>query len=530
MDLKTYNIISDVQKELTYQDDQIKEIFKLFVLASGIKKLAFLNYNPKYQQFNYEYTLDANDIIEDDVELLNAHYTIELKNEDIIFGKFVFNEPISESQLTKNLLLKLNQTFKKRYTILNKLHLQESLIHIHIITDEATKKFAQKMKTNLDVLLDAEITISPSISKIKDDLSVKSAKTTIIYTVKNEDLIVQDEPSLSLFNEFVMVIGPNNHALSLICGKLNIQKYISIEEYSPEKVKEILISTKNQIQNKHKYDKKVISISGISGGVGTTTIAMNLADMIAQKKPDKNMLYIDLSTTKAISNLFLGQNPLPEKSIIDCVNIDDFSIEKLLNHGLVKISENFYSINGIQKHIDRDLIEQDIFIEKFLDFILKATEYFNYIIIDTGEADATSLKSTIYDIVDEIWMVTQMNLPHISKLKTFYSLIKRAGLKDKLFFLVNRFDSRNALSVNDVESILNTTEEDMLNFNLRIPNDYENLGRCWNYCELATRTAKDSVFVNMLEEILVKKNFFSESTETPVKKKSLFSFFSKGKA
>ncbi len=57
-----------------------------------------------------------------------------------------------------------------------------------------------------------------------------------------------------------------------------------------------------------------------------------------------------------------------------------FNIEKNLDLGLVKIRENFYSINGIQKHIDKDLIEKDTFIEKLLDYLLKASEHFNYII------------------------------------------------------------------------------------------------------------------------------------------------------
>lgn len=528
MELNEYKLISDVKRELLCQEENILEIFKLFTLVSKLSKIAFLKYDQKYKHFNYKYTLNSSKILENDTSLINAKYSKILQINDVIYGKIVFDEEIEDSILITQFLDKVTLALKKGFDIENRILSEDIPIDIFIISDNETKNFSLKLKENLELILNAEIKISSSIYDIKEKLQVKNSKSHIIYCVKNENLIKEDEEYLKYFNEFVMVIGPNNHAISLICGKLNIQKYLSIDEYSAQKVKNILIEYKNTILNKDKHNHKIISISGIAGGVGTTTIAMNISDMIASNNSEHNTLFIDLSTTKAVSNIFLTQNPLPEKTIIDLVNIDEFSISKYLDNGLVKISENFYSVNGIQKHIDKDLLEQEIFIEKFLNFLLKSTEFFNYIIIDTGEADASTLKSTIYDVVDDIWLITQMNLPHISKLKTFYSLIKRAGLKEKLLFMVNRFDSQNALSVSDVESILNTSKDDNLNFELKIPNDYDNLGKCWNYCELATKSAKNSIFVKKIEEILIKENLINKN-ENQKSQKSIFSFFKKDK-
>jgi len=292
-----------------------------------------------------------------------------------------------------------------------------------------------------------------------------------------------------------------------------------------KKLKNIILKTKNKIQNKYLNNNKIIAISGIAGGVGTTTVAMNTANLLAQNTPNKNILYIDLSDTKAISNLFLGQNPLPKKTIIDLITSNAFDIDANLDNGLVKVRENFYAVNGIQKHIDSDFLEQDIFIEKFLEYISKVNEIFNYIIIDTGEADATSLKTTVNDIANEIWVLTEMSLPHISKLKTFFSLMKRAGLKNKISFILNRYDAANAISHTDVTSILNTTEGEHINFNLKIPNDYMVLGRCWNYCELASNTDKNSAFVQTLEKILEDKKLIFEDRREEKQRKSIFSLF-----
>lgn len=529
MELKEFNYLTDIKKELLYQEENLKELLKLFISINDIEKLAFLKFDTKYKQFVYKFTLNKETQIDEDISLLNSKNSKTIQNSEYIYAKLVFNKEIESNEVNSKILLKIEEAIKKSLVIENRIQSEDIPLEIFIISDEFTKEFANNLKKNLNITLNADIKIVNSINDIKNSLQIKNNKSHLIYTIKNEDLLNNDWKTLSYINDFVMVIGPNNHAISLVCGKLNIQKYLSIEEYTPELVKNILFKYKNKILNTNKDSHKVISIAGIAGGVGTTTIAMNSANLIAQKNPELNVLYIDLSTTKAVSNIFLTQNPLPEKTIIDLVNLEEDSITKFLDNGLEKITENFYMVNGIQKHIDKDLLEQSIFIEKFLNFLLKSNDSFNYIIIDTGAADASSLKSTVYDVVDEIWVVSQMNLPHISKLKTFYSLIKRAGLKDKLLFMINRFDSKNALSVNDVEAILNTSKEERLNFDLKIPNDYENLGRCWNYCELVTKSFPESIFVKKLEEILQTLGLVKDNKVLNETKKSLFSFFKKDK-
>ncbi|WP_320035943.1 AAA family ATPase [Halarcobacter sp.] len=527
MDYKTYQEYSNIQGALDIRKENVIEILQLFVLISNIQKLTFLKYDFKYNNFIYGFTVNGYEVIEDDINFINNKYSIVLKDGDIIFGKITFNRKIWYRQVLKELLKKSRIALRKIFEIEKDLLSQNTPLNIFIVTDKNTTKFANKLQTNLDILLNAEINVIYDITKISDVLHMKNSKNIIIYTIQNGELINDDSELLRKFNEFIIVIGPNNHNLSLSCGKLNIENYVSIDEFSPENIKNIILDTKYKLLNKNKYDNKIIAVSGVSGGIGATTISMNTADIIARNNPSKNVLYIDLSTTKAISNLFLSQNPIPNHSIIDLVNMNDFNIKKNLELGLVKIRENFYSINGIQKHIDRDILEKEIFIEKMLDYILKASEHFNYIIIDTGISDASSLKSSIYDLVNEIWILTEMTLPHVSKLKTFYSLMKRAGLKDKVNFIVNRVNSLNEISSSDFDSIMNTSsKEEKLSY-IKIPNDYQTLGKCWNYCELASQISQESPFVKTLEDILKTKEFISKTSSKTKDKKNIFSFLNK---
>lgn len=528
MNYKNYQEYSNVQGALDIRKENVIEILQLFVLISNIQKLTFMKYDFKYNNFIYGFTIDGYSVIEDDINFINNKYSIVLKDGDIIFGKITFNRRIWYRQVLKELLKKSKIALRRIFEIEKDLLSQNTPLNVYIITDKNTIKFANKLQTNLDILLNADINVIHDITKITENLNLKNSKNIIIYTVQNSELIKDDEDLLKSFNEFIIVIGPNDHNLSLTCGKLNIENYVSIDEFSPENIKNIILETKHRLINKNKNDNRIIAVSGVSGGIGATTISMNTADIIARNNPNKNVLYVDLSTTKAISNLFLNQNPVPNVTIVDLVNMSDFNIQKNLEVGLVKVRENFYSINGIQKHIDKDLIEKDNFIEKLLDYLLKASENFNYIIIDTGKADASSMKSTIYDLVNEIWVLTEMTLPHVSKLKTFYSLMKRAGLKDKVSFIVNRVNSLNEISSSDFDSIMNTSSKDEKLMYLKIPNDYETLGKCWNYCELASQVSKDSIFVKTIEEILLGKDYISDKLEKPKSRKNIFSFLSKG--
>ncbi len=527
MTLDTYQLKISEQKELEMQNENLVEVLKFYVLFSDITKLSFFEYNYELNNFIYDFSVDSdNKIIEeiDNNAIYDSEYSVIIEEDNTTYGMITFNENPGNSKITTELFKKIKNVLKKQFEIRKRSLEQESTLDIFILTDAKSNHFANQLSDNLNIQLNVNIIIETSVALISDRLKDKIKKSILIYTVDDISLLQLDEGILQLLNEVLIVIGPNDYDLSLFCGHLNVHKYLSKDNFTPEQLKKLIIESKTKLQNKYINKNKIITISGISGGIGTTTTAMNMANLLAKRKPEENILYIDLSKTKSISNLFLDKDPLPKKNIIDLVNSNEFDIERNLENGLVKVRENFFAINGIQKHIDGEFLEQAAFIDKLLEYISIVSVNFNFIIIDTGEADATPLDSTIYDISNELWILTEMSLPHISKLKTFFSLMKRAGLKDKLSFIVNRYDSANAISVADVTSILNTANEDHLNFNLKLPNDYAVLGHCWNYCELATNTDPNSIYVKSLENILIEKRLYNKDIKEKKKTVSWIPF------
>lgn len=528
MQIKEYSENLNVRKEIKYLNASIDEYFDLFLKATGLTFIEFYKYDYTYKNFTHEKTIGKR-INHNETEIsINDTFDIVLKTDGIVFGKLVVTRRLVFSDVLKSILKMIKEKFTLRHQKIKSITIDEPNLSIFIIDTDSSNGFAKRLQTDINLFFNANITITDNVYKVHDKLQDKETKNLLLYVSKDYTTIQKDEAILKSYNDYIIVFGPNDHNLSLLCGQLKIQHYIPIETYHQNDIKNLILSTKDILLNKFHAINNIISVSGISGGIGCTTIAMNMANILAKKIPQNNVLYIDLSNTKAISNLFLDRNPLPEKTILDLVNSDEFDINKNLDIGLVKVRENFYAINGIQKHIDKEYIEKDLFIEKFLNYLTKANEYFNVIIIDTGVFEASTLKTTIYDISNEIELITELNLPSVSKLKTLYSLMKRAGLKDKISFILNRYDSKNSLDNADALAILNITNEEENIFKYKISNDYMNLGKCWNNCELISNTGEETSLVHELINILEDKKILFGDKNKNKKKNGLFSFFNKG--
>ncbi|WP_419774502.1 hypothetical protein [Halarcobacter sp.] len=529
MDLNEYQKKMEASELKKTLNNQILELLELFVDLSDLEHLSFYKFDYEYNVFDYEYSLNKDGDKIDKPEHSGKTYRIKIKKDKLIYGYILIDRRVKSKKILKRLLDKIRKHFHEKKQLEKTLLDNDTSFNIFLVYDEELKAFSDNLKSGLKALFNTEVVSTKDITLYSSQLKGKDTKHIIIYLVEDQNKIVQDEQIIKGLNELIIVIGPNDHSISMYCGKLGIENYISINEFKAENIKSIILDTRKELLTKNKYGNKIIGITGITGGIGSTTISMNACDLLSTNLPEKNILYIDLSNTKAISNLFLEGNPLPEKTIVDLINSSEFNIESNLENGLIKRKENFYCITGIQKHIDKEYIERDVFIEKLLEYISSSSDYFNFIVIDLGEADASNLKSTLYDVVNELWVITEMSLPHTSKLKTFYSLLKRAGLKDKTSFVINRFDSKNAISISDATSILNMNDDEKKLFNeMKIPNDYEDLGSCWNYCKLASEHAKNSIFVKKLDSILENKGFYKKEKKSETKS-SLFSFFKKSK-
>jgi len=196
----------------------------------------------------------------------------------------------------------------------------------------------------------------------------------------------------------------------------------------------------------HRKKGKTISIFGSKGGVGTTTIAVNLAVSLAQNKDRNAVALLDMNTLFGEIPLFLEMSPKFHWGEITK------NIERLDNTFLSNILTNHRS--GIQvlpspAYLNGHVRPTPEIMTQLLGLM---RQMFDYIIVDTGQStDNTSLK--ILEISDTLLLVTILSLPCLSNtnklLKSFTDLgyVRHENIK----VILNRNLKRGEISVSDAE-------------------------------------------------------------------------------
>ena len=320
-------------------------------------------------------------------------------------------------------------------------------------------------------------------------------------------------------NIYIIIVGKNDTAFSHLAGKIGVDTYLSEEQATPAVIKNIII--KSQTIIKTRRGKSNISVfTGISGGVGTTTIVMNLAKSISEDYPEKNVLFLDFAFTKAISNLFFDV-PKPKKTIIDISRVQNLELQELFDNGLERLSNNLYFVPGIQKHTDKDELEKPENIQRFLNFIMYIKEKFDYILIDIGVFEDVDLEVDIQEIADNIFVITEFSIPSMSILKTYIDIIDKSGWYSKTHIIANRADSYGSITQEEAKRILSKGLKYSFEVHYSLPNDAIHLRECWNEAQLVYDVYPEAPFSQGIQELA--QNFFIKDAalyENAVKKEA----------
>ncbi len=176
---------------------------------------------------------------------------------------------------------------------------------------------------------------------------------------------------------------------------------------------------------------KIIAVAGSSGGVGTTSIAVNLACCMAQL-PNESIALIDLDLSLGDADVFL--DTIPEYTLLDVAqNVARLDLS-LLRKSLTKHDSGIYLL-------PRPVQLQDIQTISDSDFgrvlkLLKAS--FTHLILDLSKS-YTALDITTLEAADEVLLLTQLDLPCLRNVvRLLTSLEAIDGLSSKIKIVVNR--------------------------------------------------------------------------------------------
>ncbi len=176
---------------------------------------------------------------------------------------------------------------------------------------------------------------------------------------------------------------------------------------------------------------EVIAVAGATGGVGTTSTAVNLGCVFAEN-PHNSVALVDLDLALGDADVFLDS--IPDYTLADVVhNVSRLDIQ-LLKRSLTKHSSGLYLLPRPVELRDTLSITEDS-IRKVLG-LLKAS--FTHLIIDLSKA-YTATDMAAIDNASRVLLVTQLDLPCLRNVvRLIMSFEEVEGLSDKVEIVVNR--------------------------------------------------------------------------------------------
>jgi pilus assembly protein CpaE len=191
----------------------------------------------------------------------------------------------------------------------------------------------------------------------------------------------------------------------------------------------------------------IISIFGSKGGVGTTTVAVNLAVSLAQGQSKNQVALLDMNTLFGEIPLFLEIAPKFHWGEITK------NIERLDNQFLMNTLTRHKS--GIQvlpspAYLNGHVRPTPETMSRLLSLM---KQMFDYIIIDAGQStDDTSIK--VLEVSDTLMLVTILSLPCLANTNKLLRSLTELGYvpKDKINVVLNRYVKRSEISLSDAEA------------------------------------------------------------------------------
>jgi pilus assembly protein CpaE len=235
---------------------------------------------------------------------------------------------------------------------------------------------------------------------------------------------------------------------------------------------------------------KLISVMGSKGGVGTTTISVNLAVTLAGREKNQSVAILDMNTIFGEIPLFLEISPKYHWGEItkNIERLDDtFLMNVLSEHSCgVHVLPSPGYLNGHQAPTP-DIIERLLGLMKRI---------FDYVVIDCGQStDETTLKTL--QMSDEVFLISVLSLPCLANTnKLLKSLIDLGYLrKERIKVVMNRYLKKNEISLHDAKKGIGH------DLSWIIPNDYATTMSAINNGKPLSEIAPRSKIVKSFEEM-----------------------------
>ena len=281
-----------------------------------------------------------------------------------------------------------------------------------------------------------------------------------------------------------------------------------IREFLPKPlIKDNLLKSidkfKNQIQgsNDEENNSKVITVFSNKGGVGRTSLAVNLALELANITKEKVAL-VDLNMHLGDVTTFLDIKPSFDISYL--IKKVDSADEEFMLSTLEQYQNTGMYILADPPYMEEAKKIQPIEVQKMID---KLRTVFPYIVIDTSSA-FDNITVTALDNSDLILLVSTINVPSVRNCQRCLDAFDRLGYEEeKTKIIVNRYMENDDIKIEDVEKALDK------NIYWRVPNNYYTIMSAINKGQPVSEINNDSNIAKCYRELAtdISDNIYKQS-------------------
>ena len=232
-----------------------------------------------------------------------------------------------------------------------------------------------------------------------------------------------------------------------------------------EEVKQALKEFKKKIKRANRRNSpeigQIITVVGSKGGIGTTTVAVNLAVNLARKKSVQSVALIDMNMMFGEIPLFLEIKPGYHwgEIIKNISRLDStFLMNTLSKHSSgVRILPSPGSLNGSASAAPEMMGHLIGFMQKLFDFV----------VIDAGQS-ANEISLKILEMSDNVLLMSLLSLPCLSNTNKLLQSINDLGFlpEERIRIVINRYVTKSEISLHDAEESIHKK------IFWTIPNDY----------------------------------------------------------
>jgi pilus assembly protein CpaE len=190
----------------------------------------------------------------------------------------------------------------------------------------------------------------------------------------------------------------------------------------------------------------VVTIAGARGGVGKSTIAINLAVAMAKQKTDLSLIDFSMSAGDFVAML----DDVPRNTLADAISQGTGLDAGYLKNILTDHSFGFRYLACPNQDFDYYSFDYD----SAVNFITQLRTITEYAILDTGSFDLLSTIAAIENS-DVCFLITSRDLARLFALQRFIKTLEQREIsKDKLKIIINNAEVGTEISEKEIEDVL----------------------------------------------------------------------------